>query len=53
MNMPRPMRLPFGTPNAATMPTATDAMMTTRAMPEGTRIVSRKSETMRPSSRRG
>ena len=53
MNIPRAMLLPFGTPNASTSPIAIAAMITTRAMPEGTTAVSRKFETISPSSRRG
>src|SRR6266508_1398690 len=53
MNIPRAMLLPLPTPNASARPIAIDAMITTRAMPEGTTIVRRKFEMMRPSSRRG
>ena len=51
--MPRAMLLPFASPNASTSPIAIAAMMTTRAMPDGTIAVSRKLDTIRPSSSRG
>ena len=51
--MPRDTLFPGGELNASARPSAIDAMMTTRAMPEGTMKVSRKSVTMRPSRMRG
>src|SRR5216684_2299001 len=48
MNMPRPTLLPMPSPKASTRPIAMAAMITTRAIPEGTRNVSRKSERIRP-----
>ena len=52
MNMPRAMWLVRPTPNASINPSATAAMMTTRAMPDGTRKVRRKSATINPNSSR-
>ena len=51
--MPRETLLPRPALNASTSPSAIDAMMTTRAMPDGTMKVSRKSVTIRPSRMRG
>ena len=47
-NIPRPILLPGPTPNASINPNAIAAMMTTRAMPDGTTNVSRKFVTIRP-----
>ena len=52
MNIPRAMLLPGPTPKASTRPIATAAMITTRAMPDGTIAVNRKSESIRPSNSR-
>ena len=51
--MPRATLLPRAAPNASTRPSAMAAMITTRAMPEGTTKVSRKSVTINPSRMRG
>ena len=53
MNIPRPMLLPLPTPNASTRPIAIAAMITTRAIPEGTTGVSKKLEMIKPRSSRG
>ena len=47
--MPRDTLLPGGERNASARPSAIDAMITTRAMPDGTMKVSRKSVRMSPS----
>ena len=51
--MPRAMLLPLPTPKASTRPMATAAMMTTRAIPDGTMAVMTKFEMISPSSSRG
>jgi hypothetical protein len=52
-NMPREIFLPGGESNASASPSAMDAMITTRAIPEGTMNVSRKSVRISPSRMRG
>jgi hypothetical protein len=49
-NMPRDTLLPGPDLNASARPSAIDAMITTRAIPEGTTKVSRKSVKIRPST---
>ena len=51
--MPRDTLLPRLELNASARPSAIEAMITTRAMPEGTMKVSRKSVTIRPEQNAG
>jgi hypothetical protein len=50
--MPTPTLLPIPRPKAAIRPAATAAIIVTRAIPDGTRKVSRKSEKISARSNR-